>query len=258
MGIKDVVQAITVTAELTGAQLSGSAIAVMAKDLLTAYPEERVIHALARCRRELSRPLSSGAVFERLAENDGRPGAEEAWAMCPQSEEDSVCWTLEMREAYSIARSVAEQGDNIGARMAFKDAYSRLVRESRENGFPTRWELSLGWEPSGRIRAVEKAVQVKALTQERAAALLPPPPGVGLLPHVISGAPLLLEGPSDAASDAKTRERISEIKKQLLTAAEKRERERAEAAKKLREADQARRDAVRRQVAEKLAEQGRQ
>lgn len=247
MSVADVVKAITVTAELTGASLSGAAIAVMAQDLLSAYPEDAVTRALSRCRRELSRPLTTGAVFDRLCENDGRPGVEEAWAMCPKSEADSVCWTLEMREAFSIARSLMGAGDMVGARMAFKDAYERIVRESRENGFAARWELSLGWDESGRQRAVEKAVAVKAISAECASAYLPPPSSAGInLIECLSGKETLrLNGPDYTPSEVETiRERLASLKQMLgkksfsrnKANAERLERERAEFAKRKEQA----------------------
>lgn len=219
MSATDVVKAITVTAELTGASMSGAAIAVMTQDLMVAYPEEAIIAALTRCRRELTRPLTAGAVFERLCENDGRPGIEEAWAMCPKTEADSVCWTLEMREAYSIARSLSDNGDSIGARMAFKDAYERLVRESRDNGFPTTWELSLGWDAGSRQKAVEKAVQVKAISSEAAAGYLPAPAGgMNLIEHLSTGAPLMLDAPGLTVEDVeRVRERVSDLKRVLAS-----------------------------------------
>ena len=78
----ELAEALAVTAELTGTELSVAAAKVMATDL-AAYPRQQVLGALARCRRELKTRLTMAAVIERL--DDGRPGAEEAWAMIPKS-----------------------------------------------------------------------------------------------------------------------------------------------------------------------------
>ena len=43
MAIGDIVKAISVTAELTGAAMSGSAVAVMAKDLAAQHSEEAIL-----------------------------------------------------------------------------------------------------------------------------------------------------------------------------------------------------------------------
>ena len=55
-----IIQAITVTAELTGTQLSANAAAVMAEDLL-AYPLDKVLIAFERCRRELKGQINTGS-----------------------------------------------------------------------------------------------------------------------------------------------------------------------------------------------------
>lgn len=138
---------------------------------LAEYPEGAAIAALHRCRRELSRFPALADVISRI--DDGRPGAEEAWAMIPKSEDDSVVWTDEMREAFGIARSLLD--DEIAARMAFREAYLRLTSEARAARKPTRWGVSLGLDPSGRLIAVQEAVRRGRLTAEHARAILPEP-----------------------------------------------------------------------------------
>ena len=90
-------EALAVTAELTGTELSEAAARAMVADL-QAYPAQQVLVALTRCRRELKGRLTIAAVLERL--DDGRPGPNEAWAMIPQDEAGSVVWTQEMAEAF--------------------------------------------------------------------------------------------------------------------------------------------------------------
>ena len=75
-----ILKAIAVTAELTGTELSEAALRVMAGDLDT-YPEAAVLRALDRCRRELKTRLTLAAALERIEGQDGRPGADEAWAI---------------------------------------------------------------------------------------------------------------------------------------------------------------------------------
>ena len=100
-----ILKAVAVTAELTGAELSETALRVMAADL-DSYSETAVLRALDRCRRELKARLTLGAVLERIEEQDGRPGADEAWAIAlgALDEADTVVWTDEMAEAFAIAR----------------------------------------------------------------------------------------------------------------------------------------------------------
>lgn len=106
-------------------------------------------------------PADVVAQIEGQAADDGRPGADEAWAnaLKARDESASVVWTVETEQAWSVARSVLQLGDEVGARMAFRDAYCRLVDEARRHRQPVEWRASLGFDPAGRIAAVEAANQ---------------------------------------------------------------------------------------------------
>lgn len=90
---------------------------------------------------------------------DGRPDENEAWAqsLASRDERETVVWTQEMAEAFNVCRPLVESGDEIGARMAFKDAYSRLVSAARAAGRPVVWNVSAGWDAERRQVAVSKA-----------------------------------------------------------------------------------------------------
>lgn len=92
--------------------------------------------------------------------NDGRPGPEEAWALSlkARDEYDTVVWTHECVQAWAVARPVMELGDDVGARMAFREAYVRLVNEARERREPVAWEVSEGFDKERRRLAVVEAV----------------------------------------------------------------------------------------------------
>ena len=89
-----VLKAIAATAELTGAELSEAALLVFEADL-SDYPEDQVLSALTRCRRELRGRLTVADVAERIASSVGHPTANEAWAMALKSydEDETVVWT---------------------------------------------------------------------------------------------------------------------------------------------------------------------
>lgn len=99
---------------------------------------------------------------------DGRPGADEAWAMMPTSEEQTVVWTSEMSEAFSICWPLVKAGDKVGARFAFREAYERLVALAKREGRRPVWEISLGSNLNLRKQALTKAVEQGRLTSERA------------------------------------------------------------------------------------------
>lgn len=106
---------------------------------------------------------------------DGRPSDDEAWAIALTSmdEADTVVWTQETAEAFGICRPVMATGDKVGARMAFKDAYNRLVSASRQSGSPVKWNASLGWDMDRRAKVIEKAATAGLLPAPTAKALLP-------------------------------------------------------------------------------------
>ena len=113
-------------------------------------------------------------VIARLAESDGRPGADEAWAQCPLSESATTVWTEEARGAFFAgAHQILADGDRIAARMAFKDAYERLVADARRARRPVQWSVSLGHDQGGREAVLRDAVERGRLTAEHVDSLLP-------------------------------------------------------------------------------------
>lgn len=179
MSAADVIKAVAVTAELTGTELSATALRVMAADL-ECYPEHAVMSSLVRCRRELTGRLTLATIIERLAQSDGRPSADEAWAIAldARDEAKTVVWNNEISEAFGIARPVLDAGDKVGARMAFRDAYDRIARNGRESGSAPNWSASLGWDVSARESALLGAEKKGFLSRQTVSALLPQKPGV--------------------------------------------------------------------------------
>jgi hypothetical protein len=175
----EVLKAIAVTAELTGTELSEAALLMFEADL-AAYPDQHVIAALTRCRRELSGRLKVSDVIDRIAAVGSHPSANEAWGMvlAAQDESETVVWTEQIAEAAGVAQPILDVGDEVGARMAFRDAYDRILRERPET---PRWFASLGSDPGRRTAALDKAVRSGLLTQQHAAGLLPAPNDSGPL-----------------------------------------------------------------------------
>lgn len=204
-----ILKALAVTAELTGTELSANAMRVMESDL-SAYPEAAVLCALDRCRRELTGRMTLAAIIERLNAYDGRPSADEAWASALDAVDEAatVVWTEEAQRAFAIARPVLDAGDKVGARMAFRDAYDRIVRESRESGVALAWSVSLGWDKGRRVTALQHAESVGRLSHQTVAGLLPMMDGGAVGAALFGGA---LPAPKDAAPDVASR--IAELKK---------------------------------------------
>lgn len=156
MHSSNVLKAVCVTAELCGRTFTEAAARVFCDDL-AAYPEDAVLGALTRCRREVKGILTTQDVISRL--DDGRPGVEEAWAMIPAGEDDTIVWTAEMAEAHAACAPLLADGDRIAARMTFKEVYAKAVSRSVAAGTPVSWHPSLGWDLEKRKRALNAAVE---------------------------------------------------------------------------------------------------
>ena len=157
-----------------------------------------------------------------MASNDRRPGPEEAWAsaLLGRDEANTIVWSDEMSTAWGIAGPVLRAGDEVGARMAFKEAYTRLVAEARAAGRAPRWSASLGFDTEQRARVLETAVTAGLLPAPEVAGLLPPPEARagGIAPKVREALLAL-------------RERlVSQAEQESVDAAEKRETAAAKAA----------------------------
>jgi hypothetical protein len=116
--------------------------------------------------------------IEGLHGSDGRPGVEEAWAIAIAAfdEAATVVWTAETAAAWVIARPVMSAGDDVGARMAFREVYERLVREARRRMEPCTWQETIGHDPERRHAALESAAKAGRLPHSA----LPAPAGGGL------------------------------------------------------------------------------
>lgn len=163
-------EALTVCCELTGTDLSASAKAAMIEDLL-AYDTGTVLAALNRCRRELTGRLTLAAILQRL--DNGLPSADEAFGLLAEGWRNEaltvVVPEIAMQAAGMGTFGLFQGGDKTGARMAFREAYTRLAADVRE----ARWTVSAGSDREQRTRAVAEAVKVGRLTAQRAAAYLP-------------------------------------------------------------------------------------
>jgi hypothetical protein len=138
--------------------------------------------------------------------SDGRPGPEEAWARMPKRErmeDDSIVWCEEERIAYGACRSLLLDGDQIGARMAFKERYEKELAEARSQKRPVQWTMSVGYDVDHRLATLANAVQEKRMSLDNAlnfvpgerrndfAQMLPPAQGKGLLTGEVRNLPSL-------------------------------------------------------------------
>jgi len=117
---------------------------------------------------------------------DTRPGADEGWAIAVKGRDESatIVWTDEIAQAWGIARPVMQLGDEVGARVAFRDAYNRLALEARQTGRPVNWMPSLGHDLEQRHLALHEAAVMGRIGMDQVTALLPPPELQSMPDHI--------------------------------------------------------------------------
>lgn len=143
--------------------------------VLEPYSLEQVSAALSAHMRESKFPPVPADVVTRMPKAiDDRPAADEAWAIAIRSadERETVVWTQEIAEAWAIASPVFD-GDEIGARMAFKAAYARIVERNRGANLAPQWVVSQGFDAQRRVEVVEQAVRAERLQLSHAKAAVP-------------------------------------------------------------------------------------
>lgn len=219
-------------------------------DILESYPLDAVASAFRRHLTDtergqyLPKPADVIRFLDGAQADDGRPGGDEAWGMLlrlVRDERETGVLSDEIREAWSACGPILDAGDEIGARRCFLEVYSRMVTESRRSRKFARWTVTLGVDPTLRLKRLKEAVEARRIDSEHARSLLPGPSAVSL--DQVAG---LLEGPTASEGDAKMAERLRGLAAMLRSSMtddrEQRRRERAaalaaETAEKARIAD---------------------
>lgn len=179
---------------------------------LAEYPMPKVRTALANhIQRGKFTPTPADIVehIEAITNGDGRPGPEEAWAiaLASKDERDTVVWTTEIAQAWTVARPVMETSGPITARKTFTETYVRLVAAARAQHRPVAWSAHLGWDKTMQEQVLERAVTQGLLPAPSVAGLLPPP-----------------KVPESALSD-EGRAQLAKVKQMLADGAIERERQ---------------------------------
>lgn len=195
------IKQIAVTFEMCGSTLSEAAQEIVIRRL-EAYPPAAVSKALTRCIDEVKGRLYLASIIERI--DDGRPGPNEAWAMLPKTEHETAVWTEEMSRAYMYASPLMH--DKVAARMAFIEAYKKLLQEARTQKRPIEWKVSMGDDMLSRESVLLQAVNDGRILPERARVLVP-----GLPPMQGETKALPEHNPATPEQIANARKRLAEI-----------------------------------------------
>lgn len=187
---------------------SGTAVFFRA---LERYPMDAVRGAFAAHVQTSPFPPTPADILGLLRTHDGRLDAEEAWALAVTALDEAVTvvWTAEIAEAWNVSQPIMRMGDRVGARMAFKQAYERILADARARMVPVEWVATLGHDPEGRERAVKAAAELGRVVGR----------GIGATDAIALPAPrapvALLAGPEGEDVPAEHRERLLRLRELL-------------------------------------------
>lgn len=205
---------------------------------LESHPLDAVAQAFSRHIDVSEFAPTPAAILKHLPkQSDGRPEADEAWAIALRSrdERDTVVWTDEIAQAWEAAKPVLD-GDEIGARMAFRAAYTRICDSNRTANRVPQWLVSQGFDAARREEVVTQAVREGRLQLEHAKAVVP-----------------LLAGPSDGSPSLDAVAQLARIRAMVAGIGSAKDRRAASEARRAREQaeqlDDAKRESARRVAA---------
>ena len=149
------------TFAMAGKQKPSEGVVFQWRQSLKAWTNDEISFAL-NAHFESDRYLPWPADVNRILNNmDGRPCAEEAWAIAvgAADEYNSVCWTQEIADAWSHCVGCYEPRNTNPARMAFNKYYPRLVEQVRKAQIPVKWSVSLGHDQEIRQQVLEHGIE---------------------------------------------------------------------------------------------------
>lgn len=102
--------------------------------------------------------------------------SDEAWALAIKAHDEgnTIVWTTVIQKAWTICAPIYAAGDIVGARIAFRSAYERLLTDAKARCELPQWVVSLGWDASQRRSAVESAINAGHIARDQAAKLIAP------------------------------------------------------------------------------------
>lgn len=171
----EIVESIKATAEICGSEISEPAAKAMVAHLKP-YGSAAIVEALFECQRKIKGKLALVDIINIIEARDGRPGPDEAWNIAYKfmnDEQSSVLVNNEIESACYACSELMAAKDKIAARMAFLDAYKRLISEGRNTGSKPKWRVSVGLLKADAADVAKHGLERGLLTRESALMALP-------------------------------------------------------------------------------------
>ena len=156
-------------------------------EMLTNYPLNHVVVALAAFGQRSRFAPTPSDIVELLEMKNKRPSANEAWVISNKPEQETVVWTEEMAKAYAICTPALNGRDNNAARMAFRDKYEHDCALAELQRKPIRWIVAEGFDKTTTAPALQAASQAGRISSDTVAKFLPPPMDAGPIGRMLTG-----------------------------------------------------------------------
>lgn len=146
------------TIEAMGGEANLKVVGMMVADFRV-FPKHQLKEALHRVRMEGTSRLTPKVLLDQLDAINGRLGADEAFALVLKAKDETqtVVWTDEVAQAWAAVYSMVQSKDQVGARMAFKQAYERIAQDARAQLKRPEPAFTLGTDPELRRVAITQA-----------------------------------------------------------------------------------------------------
>ncbi len=135
-------------------------------DVLSEYSLENVIGALSAHSKKSKFAPTPADICELIDSRSGSKhiGADEAWGIALASFDESatVIITQEIAAARELVMDIYESGDTTGARMAFRESYTRIIATAGNQ----KWYISPGTDRARRVDAITRAIDLGRLPKK--------------------------------------------------------------------------------------------
>ena len=175
----------------------------------------------------LPKPADIFRQLNQASADDGRPGADDAWGIMLRlvnDERETGVLTDEMRIGWTACQPILDLGDEVGARLAFRESYAREVEKARKMAVAPRWTPTLGTDPTLRQTRLREAAEAGRIGMDAVRTLLPGP-----TPHQIAQVAGLLTGPDASDAEARIGANLKQLAQILRNASAEAERKRTQA-----------------------------
>ncbi len=136
------------------------------------YTRDEIFYGIQETLKTSQYNLKPQAIIEHLKKGMGHPPAQIAWSYCLQGEESSGWITDTIASAYGMCQESHDDGDKIGAKQIFIQAYEQQVSIAESTKTPAKWFWSGACSGLEKMESSIKLVNLGHMPKSRAVAVI--------------------------------------------------------------------------------------